>query len=99
MGEGDENFISNLYSGQSVGVVKCLECNYESERKDIFLDINLPIRNEYDKIYNNSLEMAFYNFIKPECLNKERENQYNCSKCDKKVIDNNYYKFHIKLYK
>jgi len=63
-----------------------MECNYESERRDIFLDINLPIRNDFDKIYNNSLEMAFYNFVKPELLNKERGNQYNCSKCDKKVI-------------
>ena len=79
----DTNFINELYEGELGGIVKCLVCNYESERKDRFLDISLPIRNEWDKIYNNSLEMAFYNFLKPEKL--EAGNQYSCSKCEKKV--------------
>ena len=83
LGDEDTNFINKLYEGESVGVVKCLTCNFESERKDRFLDISLPIRNDWDKIYNNSLEMAFYNFLKPEKL--EGGNQYFCSKCDKKV--------------
>lgn len=56
---------------------------YESQRKDKFLDISLPIRNEYEKIYNSSLEMAFTNFLKKEKLDKD--NQYNCGECNKKV--------------
>jgi ubiquitin C-terminal hydrolase len=83
LGEGEENFINNLYEGGTESVVKCLECNNESIRPDSYLDISLPIRNEFEKIYNASLEMAFDNFVKPEIL--EKDNQYFCEKCDKKV--------------
>ena len=86
----ESNFINDLYEGEIIGVVKCLECNYESEKKDRYLDISLPIRNDWDKIYNNSLEMAFYNFLKPEKL--DGGNQYCCIKCNKKV--QYYFKFY-----
>lgn len=79
----DENFIDKLYSGETASIVKCLECNYMSQRKDRFLDISLPVRNEFEKIYNSSLEMALTNMLKEEKL--EKENQYNCQECNKKV--------------
>jgi ubiquitin C-terminal hydrolase len=83
LGEGEENFINDLYEGGTESVVKCLECNNESIRQDSYLDLSLPIRNEFEKIYNQSLEMAFDNFVKPEIL--EKDNQYFCEKCNKKV--------------
>ena len=79
----DKNFINEIFEGITSSVVKCCECNYESTRTDKFLDISLPIRNDYDKIYNNSLEMALNNYIKVETL--EKDNQYSCDQCKKKV--------------
>jgi ubiquitin carboxyl-terminal hydrolase 47 len=83
LSEMEENFINHLYQGCSSSVVKCLECNYESEKKDYFLDISLPVRNDFDKIYNSSLEMAFFNFLRSEKL--INDNQYKCEYCAKKV--------------
>lgn len=77
------NFINSLFEGETESVVKCLECNYESINKEKFLDLSLPIRNEFDNIYNTSLEMALLNLIKEEHL--EKTNQYFCSQCKKKV--------------
>jgi len=79
----EENFIDNLYSGDTISILRCLECGYKSERKDRFLDLSLPVRNEFDKIYNSSLEMALLNMLKEEKL--EKDNKYNCDRCDKKV--------------
>ncbi len=72
-----------MYEGYNTSIVKCLECNYESQKKDRFYNLSLPVRNEFDKIYNTSLENAFLNFLKIERL--EKDNQYKCSVCDKKV--------------
>jgi ubiquitin C-terminal hydrolase len=89
--ETEENFIGNLYEGSTSSIVKCLQCSYESEKKDKFLDISLPIRNEFENVCNNSLEMAFTNFLKIEKL--EKDNQYYCEQCDKKVDAHKYLKF------
>ena len=87
----DKNFINELYEGSTISIVECQECNYKSERNDKFLDLSLPIRNDFDKIYNKSLTMAIYNFLKPEVLSKE--NKYECEKCCKKVDALKYSKF------
>jgi ubiquitin C-terminal hydrolase len=78
-----ENFINDLFEGESIHIVKCLTCNTESVRSDKFLDISLPIRNDFLKIRNKSLEMAFVNYLKPELLGNG--NEYKCGNCDKKV--------------
>ena len=58
--------------------MRCEECKYESTREETFLDISLPILNEYGTgVMNSSVEMAFENYMKPEKL--EGNNQYNCS--------------------
>ncbi len=87
----DKNYINEIFEGQSASVVHCQECNFESIRSDKFLDISIPIRNEFEKIYNNSLEMALSNYIKPEVL--ENENQYSCDICKRKVNANKFIKF------
>lgn len=89
--EHENNFLNQLYQGNSTSVVKCLECKSESVNKDNFMDISLPVRNEFDKIYNSSLEMAFSNFLKTERL--EKDNQYLCGVCNKKVDALKYVKF------
>lgn len=48
-----------------------------------FLDISIPVRNEFENIYNSSLEMALCNLLKPEKLTDD--NQYFCEKCETKV--------------
>lgn len=58
-------------------------CGYESKNSDMFLDISLPIRNEFGTgVTNSSLEMALENYLKPDVL--DGDNQYECSGCEKK---------------
>jgi ubiquitin carboxyl-terminal hydrolase 47 len=83
LSEHEDNFMQDLFEGISKQVVQCLECKTESTRSDRFLDLSLPIRNEFENIYNNSLEQAFCNFLKTEKL--EKDNQYQCQHCNKKV--------------
>jgi len=76
--------INSLYQGEMTSYVQCKECGNESLNSDKFLDISLPIRNEFGTgVVNSSLEMALENYLKPDLL--EGSNQYECSKCNKKV--------------
>lgn len=69
--------ISQLFEGRSESYVKCRACGFESKREDTFLDLTLPIRNEFGTgVLNSSIEMALENYIKPELLNGG--NQYFC---------------------
>lgn len=64
--------------------VRCDECKHENCRDDTFLDISLPIKNEFGTgVVNSSLEMALENYLKPDRLTDD--NQYHCEKCAKKV--------------
>jgi len=78
-----ENIINDFYEGTTVNYVKCLECGNESSRPENFLNIGLTVKNEFDKIYNDSLQKALQIFLKPEKL--EGSNQYFCEICNKKV--------------
>jgi ubiquitin C-terminal hydrolase len=78
-----ENMISSLYEGVMTDYVKCLECNNESKRTDRFLDLSLTVRNDFEKIKNDSIEKALQNYIKPELLRES--NQYMCEICGHKV--------------
>jgi hypothetical protein len=61
--------LSQLFEGASESYVKCLNCGFESKRPDKFLDLTLPIRNEFGTgVLNSSIEMALENYIKPELL-------------------------------
>lgn len=72
--------LSNLFEGHSESYVKCLTCLSESKRPDTFLDLTLPIRNEFGTgVLNSSVEMALENYIKPELL--DGGNQYFCEGC------------------
>lgn len=76
--------LNNLYKGIMTSYVECQECGYSSKNNQPFMDIVLPIMNEFGTgVLNSSLEMAIENYLKPEIL--EKDNQYQCSSCDKKV--------------
>ena len=47
--------------------VRCEECKHENCIGDAFLDISLPIKNEFGTgVLNSSLEMAIENYLKPD---------------------------------
>ena len=67
-----------------ISYVKCKTCDYESKNEEKFLDIQLPIKNEFGTgVVNSSVEMAIENFLKPDLL--DGDNQYACVTCAKKV--------------
>jgi len=70
--------ISQLYEGEVLDYIKCKECNGGSNRKDIFLNLSLPI--------NSSLEKALEEYLKPEVM--AGDNAYACEKCNKKMEAN-----------
>ena len=77
------DIINNLYQGTEESYVKCKVCGFESSKKQNFLDIQLPIRNEFGTgVVNSSLEMALENYLKPELL--DGYNKYLCSDCNEK---------------
>jgi len=61
--------INSLYQGETQSYTRCKECGYESARAEKFLDLTLPIKNEFGTgVLNSSLEMAIENYLKPELL-------------------------------
>jgi ubiquitin C-terminal hydrolase len=83
-GTEQENLITELYQGKIKDYVKCVECNTESARVDVFLDIQLSIKSYIDEFnYNlyDSIEKALSSYIEPEIL--DGNNKYYCEKCKK----------------
>ncbi len=83
-GTEQENLITELYQGKIKDYVKCTECNTESARVDVFLDIQLSIKSYIDEYnYNlyDSIEKAMSAYIEPEIL--DDTNKYFCEKCQK----------------
>lgn len=81
-GTPEENMIKKLYEGEMIDYVKCQTCANESNRQDTFLDLSLTVKSQFDNVYNDSIEKALYNFIKPEVLNEG--NKYFCERCQSK---------------
>ena len=76
--------INDLYMGVGSGYVKCTECPYQSKTENKFCDLNLPVKNEFEKTPpNESIEQALFGYLSPTTL--EGDNAYQCSSCDKKV--------------
>lgn len=81
-GTEQEKMITELYEGQYVDYVKCLKCGTESTREDKFLDLSLAVRS-HNQQYNDSLEKALNNFVKPDHLCGD--NKYFCETCGEKT--------------
>lgn len=73
------DFIKTLYEGQFIDYVQCMSCLNESTRVDKFLDLSLTVKNQFERVYNDSVEKAIRNYIKPEELTGD--NQYFCGHC------------------
>lgn len=43
----------------------------------------ITVKNQYEKVYNASLDLGLQRYMKPEILDKD--NMYNCEACEKKV--------------
>lgn len=80
-GTRQENLINELYQGKVKDYVKCLECNTESARVDVFLDIPLCIRPFGSDKTHESVEAALDAFVQPEIL--DENNKYFCAKCNR----------------
>eukprot|EP00026_Physarum_polycephalum_P000727 Phypoly_transcript_00728.p1 GENE.Phypoly_transcript_00728~~Phypoly_transcript_00728.p1 ORF type:complete len:1258 (+),score=338.52 Phypoly_transcript_00728:104-3877(+) len=82
-GTKQANLVNDLYQGKMKDYVQCKECKHESARIDHYLDIPLVIRGFGETVPVKSVEEALHKFVTPEVLDKE--NQYSCEKCAKKV--------------
>ncbi len=82
-GKGMDNLINDLYQGEMKDYVQCKECGHESSRTDKYLDIPLVIKPFGEQHAVRSVQEALNKFVQPELL--EGENQYLCTRCNKKV--------------
>lgn len=82
-GTDKASMINDLYQGEWRDFVQCKECGFESARNDKFLDVPLVLRAFGSTTAVSSVEEALGKFVETESLDKE--NQYHCSKCNKKV--------------
>eukprot|EP00048_Salpingoeca_helianthica_P014812 m.223684 g.223684 ORF g.223684 m.223684 type:complete len:1224 (+) comp16297_c0_seq1:475-4146(+) len=82
-GTDKANLVNDLYQGEMRDFVQCKECGYESSRSDKYQDIPLVLREFGSHKTVGSVEEALAKFVETELL--EKDNQYNCSKCNKKV--------------
>jgi ubiquitin carboxyl-terminal hydrolase 47 len=69
-----ETVIDDIYAGQIVDYVKCLDVEYSSERCDKVQDFSLAIRPYGSTLPVKSLDEAIMLFLKPEVL--DGDNQY-----------------------
>lgn len=74
--EAETHFVRDLYEGEMIHFTHCKECNNESQREEIFQDLLLTVKNPYERIYNNCVELALQRYMKPEVL--DENNLYFC---------------------
>ena len=65
--------------------VQCTTCKYLSKREARFFDLQLTVRNEFDRIFNSSVEEALKNFLNVDKL--DGDNKYACPECNDKQTD------------
>ncbi|XP_011029539.1 PREDICTED: ubiquitin carboxyl-terminal hydrolase 25-like isoform X2 [Populus euphratica] len=76
-GGGGVSVVKEIFGGALQSQVKCLCCNYESNKVDEIMDISLDVLNSY------SVRDAMQKFFQPEVL--DGNNKYKCEKCQKLV--------------
>uniref|UniRef100_A0A914WMJ7 Ubiquitin carboxyl-terminal hydrolase 47 n=1 Tax=Plectus sambesii TaxID=2011161 RepID=A0A914WMJ7_9BILA len=79
----NSSLIQDLYRGTMQDFVKCLKCNTENVREDVFLDLPLAVKQFGAREAFKSVEDALHAFIRPEVL--DGSNQYECAKCKEKT--------------
>ncbi|CAK7327706.1 unnamed protein product [Dovyalis caffra] len=76
-GGGGVSVVKEIFGGALQSQVKCLCCNYESNKVDEIMDISLDVLN------SNSVRDAMQKFFQPEVL--DGNNKYKCENCKKLV--------------
>lgn len=69
-----DNMIDNLYAGELVDYLKCVGVDYQSDRRDKFLDYSLAITPFGSDVAMHSLHECVEHFLEPEIL--DGDNQY-----------------------
>jgi ubiquitin carboxyl-terminal hydrolase 47 len=78
-----ENIIDELYAGEMVDYLRCLDVDYESERVDKFLDFSVAIVPFGSSTPMRSLTQCIELFLRPEILTGD--NKYYAETFDRKV--------------
>jgi ubiquitin carboxyl-terminal hydrolase 47 len=78
-----ENFIDELYAGELVDYIKCMDVDYQSERKDKFLDYSIAIRPFGAEESMKSVTECIEHYLEPEIL--DGDNQYFADSVGRKV--------------
>ena len=78
-----ENVIDELYAGELIDYIKCIDLNYESERRDKFLDFSLAIKPYESNYIMHSLIDCIEFYLQPEMM--VGDNKYFAEKYNKKV--------------
>jgi len=82
-GTAVENIIDDLYAGQLIDYLRCLDVDYQSERVDKFLDFSLAIVPFGSDKPMHSLTECIEMYLRPEIL--DGDNKYYAEKYDQKV--------------
>lgn len=82
-GTESEHIIDELYAGQLVDYIRCIDVDYQSERVDKFLDFSLAIVPFGSNQAMHSLAECIEMFLRPELL--DGDNKYFCEAFDRKV--------------
>lgn len=77
-----KDLISKFYRGKIEDYVKCLNCNNERIKEDLFLDIPLTIKKFGSNDSFTSVEQCLREFTNPEIL--DGNNKYQCEVCKSK---------------
>jgi len=78
-----EDVIDELYAGELVDYVKCIDVDYQSERRDKFLDYSLAIRPYGSSRSMKSLTECIEHYLEPEIL--DGDNKYFAESVGRKV--------------
>lgn len=78
-----ENVIDELYAGELVDYIRCIDVDYQSERVDKFLDFSLAIIPFGSEIPLHSLQECIETYLRPEIL--DGDNKYYCEAFDQRV--------------
>eukprot|EP01035_Chromulina_nebulosa_P019574 gene19574-25475_t len=78
-----ENFIDDIFAGEMIDYIRCIDVDHEKERNDKFLDFSLAIIPFTKSIALKSLEECIEMYLQPEIL--DNENQYYAEPVGKKV--------------
>ena len=82
-GTSVENIIDELYAGQLIDYLRCIDVDYESQRVDKFLDFSLAIVPFGSNKPMRNLKECIEMYLRPEILNGD--NKYYAEKFNMKV--------------